>query len=176
MLFSSAAYGSVWFTLRPQTTGWVLQVAGTLHGTLRIPTIVAEAWPSLITAASIGIFTNTMLLVINSMLADVCDVDELESGHRREAFYSAVFVTCDKIALAATVLVGGLLLSISGFDNTLVQQTPKTIAFWMLALVLTQPVGFLLGFVSILFYPITRATAEEVRRQLDERHAASASE
>jgi Na+/melibiose symporter-like transporter len=39
----------------------------------------------------------------------------------------------------------------------------------MKALMLTQPVGFLLGFVCILFYPITRAKAAETRRLLDAR-------
>jgi len=48
-------------------------------------------------------------------------------------------------------------------------QTPETIAFWMKALMFTQPVGFLLGFLCVLAYPITRAKAMEVRRLLDAR-------
>jgi len=38
-------------------------------------------------------------------------------------------------------------------------------------LLYTQPVGFLLGFICVLAYPITRAKALEVRRLLDARKA-----
>ena len=41
----------------------------------------------------------------------------------------------------------------------------------MKALLLTQPSGFLLACACIMFYPITRDRALDVRRQLDERSA-----
>jgi GPH family glycoside/pentoside/hexuronide:cation symporter len=150
MLLSAVAYGTVFWTFQPQ-----------------IPKL------GLITAVMIGVFCNTMAMVLNSMLADVCDVDELKSGHRREAFYGAVFVTCDKMAMAIALALQGFLLSYSGFNAALHVQTPETMDFWMKSLLFTQPTGFLLGFLCILFYPITRAKAIEVRRQLDARAAAS---
>jgi GPH family glycoside/pentoside/hexuronide:cation symporter len=173
MLCSAVAYATVWFTLRPHPTGWVADVAGAMQR-FYIPALIAEMWPSLVTAMLIGMFCNTMPMIVNSMLADVCDVDELNGGHRREAFYGAVFVTCDKIAMATALFLQGFLLSASGFDSKFKIQTVETIGNWMKALLFTQPVGFLLGFCCILFYPITRATAFEVRRQLDQRHQAAA--
>ena len=175
MLISSITYASVWFTLRPQHAGWVLGITGFLHQSCAIPSLIAEIWPALITGACIGIFTNSMPLVMNSMLADVCDVDELACGQQRQAFYGAVFVTCDKLAMALALLLQGFLVSASGYSAKLVIQTPETIIFWMKALLFTQPVGFLLGFLCILAYPLTRAKALEVRRLLDARNAAGAS-
>ena len=35
-------------------------------------------WPSIITGVLIGVFTNTMPMITNSMIADVCDYDELQ--------------------------------------------------------------------------------------------------
>ncbi len=171
MLASVLTYASVWFTVRPQTAGWVLDFSSFFQHALHVPQIVAEGWPSLVTAAAIGICCNAMPLIMNSMLADVCDVDELYSGHRREAFYGATFVTCDKIAMAVAMFLQGVLLSASGFRSQLNAQAPETIAYWMKALLLTQPTGFLLGFACIMFYPITRDRALDVRRQLDERIA-----
>jgi len=34
-------------------------------------------------------------------------------------------------------------------------------------LVITQPLGFLLGFVGVLFYPLTRERCAEIRARLD---------
>jgi GPH family glycoside/pentoside/hexuronide:cation symporter len=169
MLLSSLTYASVWFTLRPQHAGWVLAVTAFLHQTCSLPSIIAEMWPIFITSACIGTFTNTMPLLMNSMLADVCDVDELACGHQRQAFYGAVFVTCDKLAMAFAMFLQGFLVAASGYSAKLLIQTPETIAFWMKALMFTQPVGFLLGFLCVLAYPITRAKAMEVRRLLDAR-------
>ena len=126
-------------------------------------------WPCLITAVLIGAFTNTMPMIKNSMLADVCDLDELHSGHRREAFYGAVFVTTDKIALATAIMFQGVMLKLSGFDASLVNQSPETVRYWVLALVITQPLGFLISIVAILYYPLTRARSMEIRSILEER-------
>jgi GPH family glycoside/pentoside/hexuronide:cation symporter len=167
MLLSSFTYASVWFTLRPQHAEWVLRVTSFLHGGCQLPAIIAECWPAIITGVCIGTFTNSIPLVMNSMLADVCDVDELRCGQQRQAFYSAVFVTCDKMAMAIAMLLQGFLVSASGYSAKLVTQAPETIAYWMKALIVTQPVGFMLGFICLLAYPITRAKALEVRRQLE---------
>ena len=169
MLASALAYASLWFTFRPAGAPWMTGVAEFLHGTLAVPVIIAEMWPILISAICIGMFTFTMPMVVNSMLADVCDVDELQCGQQRQAFYGAMFVTCDKLAMAVAILLQGFLISLSGYSSKLAVQSAETISFWMKALIFTQPVGFLLGFLFILAYPITRAKAMETRRLIDAR-------
>jgi len=169
MLLSSLVYASVWFTLRPHHAPWLLAADQFLTGSCHLPPIMIGIWPALVTGACIGIFTNSIPLLMNSMLADVCDVDELTCGQQRQAFYGAVFVSCDKMAMALALLIQGWLVSASGFSSKLATQTPETIAFWMKSLLFTQPVGFLIGFAFLLAYPITRATAREVRRQLEAR-------
>jgi glycoside/pentoside/hexuronide:cation symporter, GPH family len=173
MLLSSVTYASVWLTLRPQHAHWVLAVAGFLHNSCALPSVIADIWPATVTGACIGVFTNSMPLIMNSMLADVCDVDELACGQQRQAFYGAMFVTCDKLAMAVAMLLQGILVSASGYSARLLVQAPETITFWMKALLFTQPVGFLLGFACVLLYPITRAKALAVRQQLDARKAAA---
>jgi GPH family glycoside/pentoside/hexuronide:cation symporter len=172
MLMSAVTYASVWFTLRPQQANCILGISSFLHNSCAIPSIIADIWPALITGACIGIFTSPMPLVMNSMLADVCDVDELACGQQRQAFYGAIFVTCDKLAMAMAMFLQGFLVSSSGYNAKLVTQTPDTMGFWMKALLFTQPIGFVLGFFCVLAYPITRAKALEVRHLLDARNAA----
>jgi len=162
LVMSTVAYISLWFTFSNSDSAYL---------TFTLPLIgdVSMHWASLITAAMIGIFTNTMPMINNSMLADVCDLDELKSGHRREAFYGAVFTTTDKIALGIALGLQGLLLAYSGFDAKLDQQSDGTIQFWLLALVITQPVGFLIGIVAVFFYPLTRNRCHEIRAELNAR-------
>ncbi|MGH7990100.1 MAG: MFS transporter [Limisphaerales bacterium] len=169
MAVSAMAYASVWFTFQPHATGWVAGVTSWLTDMTEMPSFISKAWPVYVTGACIGIFCNCMPLILNSMMADVCDVDELNSGHQRQAFYGAIFVTCDKIAMGVAMLLQGFLLTASGFDSHVAIQKAGTIAFWLKALLLSQPTGFILGFLIILAYPITRAKAREVRAQLDAR-------
>ena len=128
-------------------------------------------WPSIVTAILIGVFTNTMPMITNSMIADICDYDEWKHGTRREGFLGAVYTGTDKIALSVTLVFQGMLLVASGFDSSLTTQTPETIGFWILALVITQPIGFLIGILAILFYPLTRTQMATIRTQLEARAA-----
>ncbi len=169
MLLSSVTYASVWFTLRPCGPPWMLGVSSFLSGNLHLPAAIADIWPALLTASSIGLFCNSMPLIMNSMLADVCDEDELACGQQRQAFYGGVFVMCDKLAMALAMFLQGILVATSGYSSKLAQQAPETIHFWMKALLFTQPTGFLLGFALILLYPITRERAQATRARLDAR-------
>lgn len=55
-------------------------------------------------------------LMVSSMVADVCDEDELKTGLRREGMFGAVNGFALKAALSLTALIGGWLLTVSGFD------------------------------------------------------------
>jgi len=123
-------------------------------------------WPTIVTGALIGVFTNTMPMITNSMIADVCDYDELNSGSRREGFYGAVYASTEKIAWSVSLAFQGVLLVASGFNAALTLQTPGTIQYWILALVVTQPVGFVIGIVIIIFYPLSRTRVKEIRSTL----------
>lgn len=159
---SAVAYASLWFTFT-NTPGSFLHLALPWGGELSLQ------WPSLFTGVLIGVFTNTMPMIKNSMLADICDLDELRSGHRREAFYGAVFVTTDKIAMAISFAFQGFLLVASGFDSKLDVQSAATTQFWFKALVITQPAACLVALASIFFYPLTQERCRQIRAELDAR-------
>ena len=170
LAMSAVAYGSCWFTLSNAPAAfWHIPLPwGAADNELLVQ------WPCLITSLMIGVFTNTIPMIQNSMIADICDLDELRSGHRREAFFGAVFVTTDKLAIAVALAFQGFLLVASGFNSKLEQQLPQTIDYWLLALIITQPLGCLVGLISILFYPLTRSRCHEIRAQLSARKQAAA--
>lgn len=166
LAMSAVAYLSLWLTFTDGSGAF-------LNTTLPILGEVSMQWPCLITGIMIGVFTNTMPMVKNSMLADVCDLDELNCGHRREAFFSAVFSTSDKLALGVALAFQGFLLAASGFDSKLEIQDPSTTSFWILSLVVTQPVGLLIGMIAIWFYPLSKKRCQEIRDQIDAKSSAS---
>ncbi len=186
MLFMSAvAYASCWFTLNNTpgafahiSIGWISRMINAIavffNLSAQCPTELLIQWPCVITGALIGIFANTIPMIQNSMIADICDLDELKSGHRREAFFGAVFVTTDKIAIAVALAFQGFLLVYSGFDSKLEMQTTTTIGFWRLALIITQPLGCFIGLFSIILYPLTRQRCHEIRTELELRKKARA--
>lgn len=170
LVMSAIAYASLAFTFT-HVDGAYLSIALPWSAAGRSITF---QWPCLISAVLMGAFTNTMPMIKASMLADVCDYDELKFGHRREGFYSSVFGVCESVAIAIAVALTGLLLSASGFNSELRQQSDHTMNIWLVAVVISQPLGFLIGIVSILFYPLSRKRMLEIRAQIDARKLAAA--
>ncbi|MEI6676255.1 MAG: MFS transporter, partial [Verrucomicrobiota bacterium] len=112
-------------------------------------------------------------LMVSSMVADICDEDELETGLRREGVYSAVIGFALKLGLAITALTGGVVLKLSGYDATLAEKAghvAEGVLFNMKVLYIgVQCAALLVAAALFLFYPISRARAEQTRRILDER-------
>jgi Na+/melibiose symporter-like transporter len=61
-------------------------------------------------------------LMVSSMVADVCDEDELKTGLRREGMFGAINGFALKAALSVTALIGGFLLQYTGFNSNEVDQ------------------------------------------------------
>ncbi len=69
-----------------------------------------------------GLFTLMM-----SMTADVCDLDELENGMpRKEGTFGAVYWLMVKIGQSLALVLGGVVLSIVGFDPNVTEQSIET--------------------------------------------------
>ncbi len=110
-----------------------------------------------------GLFT-----LMGSMVADVCDLDELETGERREGMFGSIFWWVVKLGLAAALAAGGFLLNATGFDVALGgAQTADTLFYMRLADVLVPVLCSVVAIWMIATYPITESKAVEIRRQLE---------
>jgi GPH family glycoside/pentoside/hexuronide:cation symporter len=121
------------------------------------------------------VFISTGMLVLftmaGSMIADICDLDELKHGVRREGSYSAVYSWWLKLAISSAYLVAGILLNSTGFDDKIEIQTESTL-YWLRFWEISLPSGLcLLAFFLLRNYPITEASAYETKKKLEDRAA-----
>ncbi|MBL7215873.1 MAG: MFS transporter [Phycisphaerae bacterium] len=122
-----------------------------------------------------GIGLQGCWLMLSSMVADICDEDELKTGLRREGIYGAVYSFAQKASLALTAVVGGLVIKFSGFDTTAAKEigvSSDVLHNMKLFFIVGQAVAFLLTIIVFVFYPITKEKSLETRRILNERSAA----
>ena len=72
-------------------------------------------WPSLIISFIGGVLCGAVFL-IDSMITDLIDADEVETGHRKESLYFAVWKSGLKVARALAFAAIGLVLQAIGLD------------------------------------------------------------
>ncbi len=123
-----------------------------------------------------GCGVSTAYLIPWSMIPDVIELDELQTGQRREGVFYAFMVLLQKIGLAAGLFLVGVVLEISGFMETVPgQPTPTQPPSALLAIRLAiGPLPTLVligGLVLAYFYPITREVHAEILLKLRERKA-----
>ena len=102
------------------------------------------------------------------MIADVCDVDELGTGLRREAMYTAVFGWFMKLAYSLTPTVGAFIVSWSGFNTKELIQIPQTILQLRLCFALIPVLFLILAAFLINRYSLNHKKMDEIQAQLVE--------
>jgi GPH family glycoside/pentoside/hexuronide:cation symporter len=116
-----------------------------------------------------GMFWIGVGVLGQSMIADVCDDDELKNGHRREGMFGAIYGWSMKASFAISFVLIGLFLNTIGFDPGLSEQTGSTYRNMRLAMCLGAALPAILCFILLAFYPLTKEKAEENRKKLEER-------
>jgi len=112
-----------------------------------------------------GLFT-----LMGSMVADVCDLDELETGERREGMFGSIYWWVVKLGLALALAAGGFLLNATGFDVALEgAQSADTLFYMRLVDVLVPVLCSVVAMILVATYPITEQMALEVREKLEQR-------
>ncbi len=109
-------------------------------------------------------------ILLNAMMADICDDDELKSGKRREGIFGAIYSWLQKAIFAVGTMFTGIAVAVSGFDAALkTAQTPETFTKMRLFLAGAPAAAAVLAIIALAFYPITAQRAAETRRKLEER-------
>ena len=104
-------------------------------------------------------------------MADICDLDELKHGYRREGMFGAGMGFAQKLGVSASPLIVGIILSFIGFDQNLTVQ-PEEVLFKLRLFAVVVPCAFILVAGILLFairLPETRV--REVRAMLEERRS-----
>lgn len=115
-----------------------------------------------------GLFT-----LMGSMVADVCDLDELETGERREGMFGSIFWWVVKLGMALALALSGILLNATGFDVELDgEQTDRTLLLMRVFDIVIPMVTSAIAIWCIASYELGEKKANEVRTELERRRAA----
>lgn len=149
ILFVIVGFGLSWWTYTPQ-----------------MPYLQA------VTLALISPGLACLWIIGPSMLADVCDLDELKTGLRREGMYSATFAWTIKLSIALTMILSGYMLNWAGYDAALEAAQAPGVVDRLRLLYMVVPVGMgLLGLLFVFLYPLDESRSAAIREQLAARKA-----
>ncbi len=116
-----------------------------------------------------GLFT-----LMGSMIADVCDYDELNSHSRREGMFGSIFWWVVKLGMALALAGGGFLLNATGFDVALGgDQLERTIFLMRFFDVVVPLITSALAIWAVATFPITEQRAHDIRVELEQRRGAA---
>jgi GPH family glycoside/pentoside/hexuronide:cation symporter len=118
-----------------------------------------------------GCGVSVAYLIPWSMVPDVIDLDELETGQRREGIFYGFMVLLQKFGLALGLFLVGIALDAAGFiKNTPGQPLPTQpdSALWAIRLVVAPlpALVLIIGIILAYFYPITRQYHQEIQLKL----------
>jgi len=109
------------------------------------------------------------MLAFNVMLGDVCDLDDLNTGERREGIYGAINQFLTKLMIALSTALSGMLLSWSGILPGAATQSPEAVWWLRIEFSILPFLIALLGSAAFFFYPLSDRKGNEVRAKLRQR-------
>lgn len=132
--------------------------------------IAKSHWILLLCAPFIVFGLGSIFTIFLSMLADICDIDELETGDRREGMFTAVYWWMVKMGLALAGLLGGAMLAWTGFDQGKgISQSLDTLLWMRIFDVAIPIVASAIAIVIIATIQFTEEDAHAVRAKLEKR-------
>jgi GPH family glycoside/pentoside/hexuronide:cation symporter len=124
-----------------------------------------------------GCGVSVSYLIPWSMVPDVIELDELNTGQRREGVFYGFMVLLQKMGLAISLFLVGQALSMAGFVESVAGDVPpvqpdSALFAIRVAIAPLPTLALIIGLVLAYFYPITKEYHEEIRLKLAERKQA----
>ena len=114
----------------------------------------------------------SLFTIMMSMTSDVIDIDELNTGKRREGSLGAIYWWMVKFGTAVAALLSGLILSLVAFKSNAPTQSDETM-FWLRIFFVGIPIlGTLTAIWAMKDYDVDETKALEVRDLINKRKAA----
>ena len=106
----------------------------------------------------------SLFTIMMSMTADICDLDELENGKRREGVLGAVYWWMVKLGFGVAALLSGFILWLVGFDPEQVTESATT---GMRLFYTFLPIcGVVCAIYIMKDYDISEERANEIKKEL----------
>lgn len=113
----------------------------------------------------------SLFVLMMSMTADVIDLDELETGLRREGTFGAIYWWMVKFGFAIAGGLSGAIMSMIGFDSGVTVQPEGAVEGLRMAFSGIPILGTVIAMIVMRNYNVTEESAGKVRAQLDSRKA-----
>nr|MCU0391167.1 MFS transporter [Thermoflexibacter sp.] len=111
----------------------------------------------------------SLFTLMMSMTADVCDMDELTSGKRREGIFGAIYWWMVKFGFAIAGLLTGVIMAAVGFDPNLPIQPEGAVSGLRLCFSGVPMLGTLIAIWVMWDYDLTEKKANEIKAALEAR-------
>ncbi|MCS6774732.1 MAG: MFS transporter [Anaerolineae bacterium] len=141
------------------------------------PTWLIEVVIALAALAGVGV--SVAYLIPWAMLPDVIELDELETGVRREGTFYGLFVLLQKLGLALGLFIVGQVLELTGYVTPPpgaaepIEQPASALLAIRLMMGPVAALVLIAGMALVARFPITRETHARALRRLAERTRAS---
>jgi GPH family glycoside/pentoside/hexuronide:cation symporter len=127
----------------------------------------------LVPAPLIAFGLGSLFTLVGAMMGDVCDLDELNTGHRREGVFGAIYWWMVKLGITLAFAFSGFLLNSTGFNVDLGGAQPAETLVMLRVYDIGIPIATtLIAIFAIFSYKITEARAHEIRAELEKRRGA----
>jgi len=112
-------------------------------------------------------------LFLLSLVADICDEDELKTGCRREGSFTSIFQLMIKVGFSMAYLVTNVALEQTGFNAELGSTQSASALFLMRAIYTLLPAIAMLGMFWIISrYRLDETHCHGIRQELEDRRGA----
>lgn len=109
----------------------------------------------------------SLFTLMMSMTADVCDLDELNTGKRREGIFGAIYWWMVKLGFAIAGLLSGVIMSYVGFTPDADVQPEGAVTGLRLFFSAVPILGTLIAIWIMSDYDVSEERAREVRTAID---------
>ena len=132
--------------------------------------IPGKPWMYIIALPFFSFGIGSLFTIMMSMTADVIDVDELNTGKRREGIFGAIYWWMVKVGYGIAGALSGLIITIVGFNSDLATTHQQAAVDGLHAFFCFFPmVGTILAMLIMSNYSITEERANEIRAELQKR-------
>jgi len=112
----------------------------------------------------------SLFMIMMSMTADIIDVDELNTGLRREGIFGAIYWWMVKVGFAIAGGLSGIIIAFVGFNPDLATVDQQSAVDGLHAFFCFFPMaGTLVAIFTMWNYDITEESANEIRAKLEQR-------
>ncbi len=154
---------------------WALMASTLMFAAALIPFAFVRTFAGgVVTTMLMGTGLAGLIVLVNILLADVCDEDELRTGTRREGMYFGINGLFIRLAISLQALVVSGMLHFGGYDAYLEVQ-PDSAILALRSLMTAVPIAALaVTWLCLRAYPLHGARLEAVKDAVERLHAEKA--